>query len=133
MLTTALVYRTEAALEALRAWPDGVNNIGLQMFVTAWCAQQGQTILTKDAHLEMASGRHFFAEDRMVFFRFRIADLPEAFVKVAELSYSKTLCREKIRNQRREINWRRVLRLFAREPLATVDVLRRHLVASRAL
>lgn len=133
VLTTALVYQAEVAREALRAWPEGVHNIGLQVFVTAWCAQHGQTILTRDAHLEMASGRHFFAEDRMVFFRFRIADLPEAFVKVAGLSYSKALLREKIRNQRREISWRRVLRLFAHDPRATVGVLWRHLVASRAL
>ena len=69
----------------------------------------------------------------MVFFRFRIAEVPEGFVKLAELGYSRESCREMIRNQRGEIHWRRVAQLFLREPWATVHVSLRHLRASLAL
>lgn len=132
-LTSALVYRTETAQAALRSWPEGVDNITLQLYVTAWCARAGKTILTRDVHVEMAAGRHFFAKDKMLFFRFRIADVPESFVKIAELGYSRELCRAKIRHQRNEIAWRRVLHLFSRQPLATVQVLARYVSAGRAV
>jgi abequosyltransferase len=93
----------------------------------------GTTIVTKEPHLEMSTGSHFFEEDPLVFFRFRIAEVPEAFVKLVELGYSRELCREKIRNQRRELRWRRMASLLRRQPWQTVDVLSRHLRASRAV
>ncbi len=133
VLTTALVYRTDAARRALAAWPEGAENITLQLFITAFCARQGRTILTKQPYMEMAAGRHFFSEDMMVFFRFRIAEVAEAFVKLTTIGYSTELCREKIRNQRKEIRWRRVLGLLRRRPRATLDVLARHFAASHAL
>jgi abequosyltransferase len=133
VLTTALVYRTTAVQAAARAWPEGLDNITMQLYLTASTALQGETIVTKEPHLEMAAGRHFFQDDKMTFFRFRIAEVPEAFLKLVELGYSLDLCREKIRNQRREIRWRRVAHLFVRQPLATGDVLLRHLRASCAV
>jgi abequosyltransferase len=133
VLTTALVYRAEAVQAAARAWPEGLDNITMQLYLTAASALQGPTMVTKDPHLEMATGRHFFQDDKMTFFRFRIAEVPEAFLKLVELGYSRQLCREKIRNQRREIRWRRVAYLFVRQPVATIDVLLRHLRASRAV
>jgi abequosyltransferase len=133
VLTTALVYRTDAVQAAVEAWPDGLDNIAMQLFLTASTALQGPTILTRETHLEMATGRHFFLDDKMTFFRFRIADVPEAFVKLAGLGYPRELCREKIRNQRKEIRWRRVLHLFLRRPRETADVLLRHLCAARAV
>jgi abequosyltransferase len=131
VLTTALVYRTDAVQEAAAAWPEGLDNIAMQLFLTASTALQGKTILTREPHLEMATGRHFFQDDKMTFFRFRIADIPEAFVKLVELGYPRDLCRAKIRNQRKEIRWRRVLHLFLRRPRETVNVLMRHLRAAR--
>jgi abequosyltransferase len=133
VLTTALVYRTADVQAAVHAWPEGIDNITLQLYLTASNAMRGTTIVTKEAHLEMSTGSHFFEEDPMVFFRFRIAEVPEAFVKLVELGYSRELCQEKIRNQRRELRWRRVVHLVRRRPWETVDVLLRHLRASRAV
>lgn len=133
VLTTALVYRTDAVQAAARAWPEGLDNITMQLFLTASTALAGKTFVTREPHLEMAAGRHFFQDDKMTFFRFRIADIPEAFVKLVELGYPRQLCHEKIRNQRKEIRWRRVVHLFLRRPRETVDVLLRHLRAARAV
>jgi abequosyltransferase len=76
VLTTARVNRAEAAQASFGAWPRGVDSMCVQLFVTAYCALQGVAILTNDVHLEMASGRHFFADDQLMFFRFRIGDIP---------------------------------------------------------
>lgn len=133
VLTTALVYRTETVQAALDEWPAGLDNITLQLFLTARCALEGATVLTKETHVEMAAGRHFFDKDPMMHFRFRIADIPEAFVKLAEIGYSPALCQQKILNQRKELRLRTVARLFSKQPVATLGVLRRHLAASRRL
>jgi abequosyltransferase len=133
VLTTALVYRTAPAQAALAAWEDGLDNISLQLFITAFVAQQGTTMLTSRPHLEMAAGRHFFAEDPLVLYRFRIGDIPEAFVRLARIGYARELCLHRIRHQRRELSWRRLMRLFARHPVATAAVLARHASATLAL
>lgn len=133
VLTTALVYRTADAQAALHAWPKGLDNISVQLFVTAHAALQGTTMLTSRPHLEMAAGRHFFAEDPLVLFRFRIADIPDAFVELVRIGYSRELCLHRIRHQRRELRWRRLLKLFARHPVASASVLARHASATLAL
>lgn len=133
VLTTALVYRTTFAQAALRAWQGGLSNTALQLFVTGFVAQRGTAMLTSAPHLEMASGRHFFAEDMLVYYRFRIAEIPEAFVRLAQIGYSRGLCLHRARYQRREMGWRRFKRLFFRHPAATSSLLARHVLATLAL
>lgn len=125
-LTTALVYQTEAARAALQGWPEGLDNLTLQLFITAYCAREGKTLLTKDTHLEMASGRHFFCQDRTLYFRFKVAEIPEAFVKLAEIGYAPDLCRQKIIHQKKEITWRLLRQNFVRRPLHAWKVLKRY-------
>jgi hypothetical protein len=128
-LTTALIYQTEVAQAALRTWPEGLDNLTLQLFITAYCARKGKMLLTKDTHLEMASGRHFFCQDRAMYFRFKVAEIPEALVKLAEIGYPRSLCREKILHQKKEITPRLLLQNFWRGPLHTFRVLHRYRAA----
>jgi abequosyltransferase len=132
-LTTALVYRSDVAREALATWPTGLDNITVQLYVTAFLARHGATMLTRDAHLEMISGRHFFDGDPELRLRFRYADVPEAFVRIAELGYSVDMCRERIRYQRKEITMRRIAKMLVRHPLSTLHVVARHWLASSRL
>lgn len=125
-LTTALIYRTEVAQAALREWVAGLDNLTCQLYITAFCAMQGETILTRDAHVEMAGGRHFFTKDRQMYLRFKIAEIPEAFIKIAELGYSRELCEQKIVNQREELKMRLLLQNIRRGPFKTIAVLSRY-------
>lgn len=125
-LTTALVYRTAEAQAALRAWPEGLDNLTCQLYVTACCALRGKTVLTKEPHVEMAGGRHFFTRDRQMYLRFKVAEVPEAFVKLAEIGYSRALCEEKILNQRNELKFRLLAQNLCRGPRATFAVLKRY-------
>jgi abequosyltransferase len=133
VLTTAQVYRTSTAQAALRAWPEGLDNLYLQFFVTAYCARQGLTIMTRDTHLEMASGRHFFSGDDRLLFDFRLAGMAESLVQVADLGYERELCLEKAAIERARVGPRQVLRYLLREPRTTVDLLRRHRTAVRRI
>jgi abequosyltransferase len=133
VLTTALVYRTPLAQQAVRAWPEGLDNLYLQFFITTSCAIQGKTLLTKETFLEMAEGRHFFSGDKAMLFRFKMAELPESLARVAELGYCPELCREKAVLQRRKIKWPAVRRQLVQRPLATLRLLMRHRSAMKQI
>jgi abequosyltransferase len=133
VLTTAQVYRTVTAQAAVRAWPGGVDNLYLQFFVTAYCAQRGKTMLTKGAMLEMAGGRAFFSGDERLLFGFKLVGMPEALVQVATLGYPPALCLEKIAIERKRLGNRRIIRSLLREPIGTVRLLRRHRAAVRSI
>lgn len=126
LLTTALVYRTDAAQAALKDWPEGLDNLTWQLYITAYCALLGKTVLTKDAHLEMAGGRHFFTKDRQMFLRFKLAETPEAFIKLAQMGYARGICEQKIIEHRHELKPRLLFQNLVRGPLATVRVLQRY-------
>ena len=129
-LTTALVYRAQTARAALRAWPDGVGNLLYQLFVTAWCAQHGTMVVTADPLLVMRAGVHFFTEDRVLYLRFRIGDIPEGFVRIERLGVSRKLCRERALAVRSEISWRQWAYQLAYHPLPTVHALARYAAAA---
>lgn len=133
VLTTALVYRTPLAQAALRAWPEGLDNLYLQFFVTTSCAIQGPTLLTRDTFLEMAEGRHFFTGKKRMLFQFKMAELPEALTKVAELGYSAELCLEKLQLQRRKIKFGTIRARFLSNPVETLLLLNRHRIARKKL
>lgn len=133
VLTTALVYRTPLAQSALRAWPDGLDNLYLQFYVTASCAIQGRILLTREVFLEMAEGRHFFTGNKRLLFRFKMAELPESLAKVAELGYSAELCREKIRLQRGKIKWRAIRNHLLTNFWETLFLLKRHRAAIKKI
>lgn len=133
VLTTALVYRTDLAQSALAAWPEGLENLYMQFFVTAYCASRGATLLTRDTYLEMAEGRHFFTGNKQMLFRFKLAELPESLEKVATLGYSTELCRDKALLQRKKIKARTIRRQFLQKPWETLLLLKRHRRAMRNL
>lgn len=133
VLTTALIYRTPVAQASLWTWPEGVDNLYLQFYVTTYCAMHGKTILTKENYLEMSEGRHFFTGNKPMLFRFKMAELPESLVKVAGLGYSPEICLEKVTLQRRKISSGKIRRFFLDDPLGTLDLLRRHRRAVRQI
>ena len=130
VLTTALVYRTATVQAGMKSWPDGRANGAFQLYFTAHCAQRGKVILTKDVHLEMAAGIHHFAEDRSMFFAYRVAEIPEAFVKLAELGYSRDICKMRIRDEIGYFRPRTTASMLAKQPLFAAGVLMRYLAAA---
>lgn len=128
-LTTALVYRSAAAREALDLWPEGLSNLTVQLFVTGWCARRGRTLLTEEPWLEAKAGVHYFSEDGRLTFRFRMADVPEAFVRLAAIGYDRGLCRDKLRRQLRELPLRAVVGRARAWPGLTASIALRYLRA----
>lgn len=128
-LTTALVYRTDLAQCALREWPTGLSNTGVQIYITGFCALHGSVKVTKDIYLECATGTHFWKEDNKIRVSFRYAEMPEVYVKLMEIGYSKKVCRRMVHEQSREIRWRFIIWCLRRWPITTIKALGRHLIA----
>jgi abequosyltransferase len=128
-LTTALVYRTAYAREAFRSWPDGLENLTVQLYVTAYCAVLGPVLLTSDILLDCMAGTHYFLKDHRLRLGFRVADVPETWLKLAEIGYDSELCWRKARDQMSELPARYVASCFARWPLFTLHVFYRHAAA----
>lgn len=128
-LTTALVYQADLARAAIRSWPGGLDNLTVQLYITAYCASQGSVKVSKDTYLECRAGTHFFRDDERMYLSFRYAEIPEAFLKLTEIGYSPHLCRTKVLSQSREFKWKFVARCFLRWPLDTAAVILRYVVA----
>ncbi|HEX7004632.1 MAG TPA: glycosyltransferase family 2 protein [Trueperaceae bacterium] len=131
-LTTAVVYRSRDAREALSRWPDASKNLTMQLFISGYCARNGRMAVTHQPMLEMIGGRHFFESDVELYTRFRFAQVPEAFVKLIEIGYSATLLRRKILEVRHEVRWRFVLKMLLRRPRLIAVTARRYLASLMA-
>lgn len=130
-LTTALVYRSEAAQAALATWPEGLDNLNVQLYVTAALAAKGPMCITEDILLECAGGTHHFMSDDRVFLRFVVAEYAESFVRLLELGYAPRVCRGKVLDQRSYVSRKLLARCLARDPRFTISVLWRWVTALR--
>lgn len=127
-LTTSLIYRTELARQALRQWPAGRDNLTVQLFVTAFCAQAGRTEFTGGTYLECTAGSHHFLKDKKTLFSFHSAQMAEAFASLTKIGYSPTLCKRKILERVPEVR-KKLPHMLRRYPIFTAMTLARYLRA----
>jgi abequosyltransferase len=127
-LTTALIYQTDLAHRALQAWPAGLDNLTVQLFITGFCAREGSTLFTKDVYLECTAGSHHFLENKQALFSFRSAEMAEAFEMLARLGYSPAVCKQRILDRLPEIR-QRIKRNLRSSPLSTAKIMARYCVA----
>lgn len=138
-LTTALIYRTQLAQELLREWPEGLENLALQLVITGYCAVHGSMIVSKDERVEFRAGMFSYENgrqsaikpfsDKKMHFILRQADAPEAFLQLIKIGYDPYLLRRKIVLQGSEYRWGKKLDCFRKWPATTVAVLFRYFVA----
>lgn len=91
-LMTAVVYRTDLAQAALRAWPTGTSNLAVQIYWSAFCAANGRTLLTRDVFLECAVGAHYFSSNPRIGFKLDCLDRCEVFARLIELGFPASYC-----------------------------------------
>lgn len=130
-LTTALVYRTDIAQQALQSWPLGLNNLAVQLYVTGFCALYGRVIVTQDSFLECAAGTHFWVYNLKLLLRLRYADMMDVYLKLMQLGYSSDICKQvsyaHFQEQRRFLFKQKfILKVFLQHPITTTVVLGRY-------
>lgn len=90
-LTTALIYRTDAAQAALASWPEGEDNLLLQLYVSGFCAARGPAQVTGRNFLTCSAGDHHFQSDPALQQKMVNVDLPVVYEKFLEIGYPRTL------------------------------------------
>lgn len=88
-LTTALVYRTDAAQEAAADWSQGVDNLVWQLYISGYCAARGPALLTGRNFLECAAGDHHFLVDPALQRKMVDVDIPIVYARLLEVGYSR--------------------------------------------
>ncbi|MGH8002209.1 MAG: glycosyltransferase family 2 protein [Brasilonema sp.] len=126
-LTTALVYRTDLAQRAIDNWVEGLSNLAVQIYWTAFCAYHGDTLVTKDNYLECVAGTHYFMQNPRLLVTLEYADIPEIMAKLKDIGYSNDFSRKMLYICWKKFNWRVLLGAFRRWPLVAVKAFSRYL------
>lgn len=127
-LTSAQVYRTDLAREAIEKWPDGLNNLAVQVYVTGYCAKYGGAQVTRDVFIECALGNHFFVEDKAVTLKMTFSDVPNVYQRLIQLGYSEEFFKRMTRRKLEEFSRvfaskKKLLRTFLKYPMTMAQVI----------
>jgi glycosyltransferase involved in cell wall biosynthesis len=98
-LTTAQVYRSDLAREAIRRWPHGLRNLVTQIYWTGFCAANGAAKVTRETHLECAAGTHFFVGKPRLGYKLDLGDTTELYARLAKIGYPADRCLRLARKQ----------------------------------
>ncbi|HEY9603176.1 MAG TPA: hypothetical protein V6C85_16295, partial [Allocoleopsis sp.] len=93
---TSTICRTDLAQLALRKWPESVDNWGGFAYWTGFCAACGSVLVTKENYVECTMGESYWQKDPKALFRIRHQDIPEVYVKLQEIGYSRKFCSRRI-------------------------------------
>ena len=100
-LTTAQVYRSDLAGEAIRRWRRGLHNLVTQIYWTGFCAANGSAKVTREPHLECAAGTHFFVGNPRLSYKLDLGDTTELYARLAHIGYPADRCLRLARGQLR--------------------------------
>ena len=119
IFTTALVYRTDLAQQAIREWEVGVKNLMFQLYITAFCALNGSMRIAKDTYLEYAHGRSFFVKKKY-FIKLHYVDKARVYIKMMKMGYSPRLCKRNMYSLFRDPKeWVLAVKLLLKRPFLT--------------
>lgn len=125
-LMSGNIYKTAAVKLALQKWQSSPDSAEGQIYWTAFCATQGSVKITKETYIEYPSPM-FFQTKPKEWFKRHYAELPEVYVKLIEIGYSRKFCRELIlKHFTQKNNWKVVLGAIRRWPLLAIITMLRY-------
>jgi glycosyltransferase involved in cell wall biosynthesis len=122
-LMSAQVYKTELAQSALKKWPDGLNNLDYQVYLTGFCAFHGSVKITKDAFLENAFGASHWMIKPKLLLKMQYTYSPAVNIKLKEIGYSKLFCSQLVIQHFNENNWRVFFGALRRWPIMAITTI----------
>lgn len=122
---SATIFRTQLVLEAQQLWQDAIKNWAGLAFWNGYCAAKGEVVVTSENFLECTMGASYWQKDPKAWFKILHWDIPEVYVRLAQIGYPKEFCRRSILKILREdfskknllSNLRYYLWCFAKAPL----------------
>lgn len=129
LFMTATVYKTALVQRALQEWPSSCKNLASQAYWTSFCATHGSVIVTKDNYLECTMHASYLEKDPKWSIMMRYRYIPEVYVKLLEIGYSKTFCWQMIlQNIITKSDWIIFLGALKRWPILAINVIISYLV-----
>ncbi|MBF2004710.1 MAG: glycosyltransferase family 2 protein [Chlorogloeopsis fritschii C42_A2020_084] len=119
-LMSAQIYKTELVQSALQKWPDGLKNLDLQVYLTAFCAIHGNVKISKNVYLENAFGASHWMLKPKLLFQMQYTYSPEVDLKLMEIGYSEEFCSRLILQHFFKNNWRVFLGALKRWPIMAI-------------
>jgi len=101
---TAIIFRTTVVQQAIRIWPEGLDNWFFYVYLCGYCAANGRMIVTKETYLECITGVSSWQKDSKLAFAIQYKDLPVMVEKLAEVGYSKQFRRAMMVRTLKDIN-----------------------------
>lgn len=93
---SATVFRTQYAREAQQQWPEAMENWAGLAYWNGYCAAKGSVLVTRKNYLECTIGVSYWQKDPRAWFRICHWDIPEVYVKLQQVGYSRRFCRKMI-------------------------------------
>lgn len=124
LFMTATVYKTELVQCALQQWSSSCNNLASQAYWTSFCAAHGSVIVTKDNYLECTMHASYLEQDPKWSIMMRYVYIPEIYVKLLDIGYSKTFCWQMIlQNIITKSDWIIFLGALKRWPFLAINII----------
>ncbi|WP_276374003.1 glycosyltransferase family 2 protein [Chryseolinea sp. H1M3-3] len=120
---TAIVYRRDLLLRAVRTWPEGVDNWMYLAYLAGYCAANGRTIVTKENYLECIVAVSYWQKEPQASMLMQFKHVPEVVGKLSEAGYSKNFYRTMMVRNFRDVNIRVFLGALRRWPSFAVRTL----------
>jgi abequosyltransferase len=115
LFISAAIYHTELLKEALQSWQYASKNLASQAYWLAYCAAGGSFIVTSNLHTECAIGNSYTDTDPQWMFKMQFLYIPEVYLKLMKIGYSKKFCFSMIMQNLKSINsWKILLGGFKR-------------------
>jgi abequosyltransferase len=118
LFISSAVYRTSLLRKAFLTWPDSARNAASQAYWVAFCAARGRFIVTPSLYTENAIGIGSPDKDPKQIFKMIFCGIPDVYLKLMRLGYSKRFCFSMIlQNLRTSTSWRILFGSLRRWPI----------------
>jgi abequosyltransferase len=119
---TSLIYRTEVAQQSIQDWQPSLNNFEAPGYWTGFCGIRGDIKISKNVLVQYNCGMNSQPNDKQ-WFEHHYSDLPELYVKLAEIGYDAPLLRRLTLEHFKQSNLRVIFGSLRRWPQMTLRVM----------
>lgn len=109
LFISAAIYETKLVQEALQTWTDSDKNLAAQAYWTAYCAARGSFMISENIYTEAAMGNGYTDKDPKWTFKMELMYIPEVYLKLMKLGFSKQFCLNMIMRNFKSINSWKIL------------------------
>ncbi|MEA5575268.1 glycosyltransferase family 2 protein [Anabaena sp. UHCC 0451] len=119
---SASIYRTDLVKQALKIWPDAINNWISLAYLAGYCAANGKVIVSKDIYLECIVGVSYWQKEPKSALLMQYKHIPEVIFKLQEnAGYSQRFYAQMMVHNFQQVNLKVFLGALRRWPVSAIQ------------